>query len=186
MRINTNQSETKFSVRINPASDCSKPNFQAELIRIIPTWIHSNWFRLKIQFGSIRAWIDSDFCLGLNRIRLVRFLTVFHQTRYKTFFGMIRIGSDIDIGMNWNGSDWLEMNSYPILSSGYSDCNYSRHMVWFIHDLNLKICLYEIKFNWFVLKIFNIVWKDSPSRERGRYSLEYLWFPQCLQNHLYP
>ena len=27
---------------------------------------------------------------------------------------MIRIGSDTDIGMNRNSSDWLEMNSYPI------------------------------------------------------------------------
>ena len=31
---------------------------------------------------------------------------------------MIRIGSDTDIGMNWNSSDWLVMNSYPILSPG--------------------------------------------------------------------
>ena len=29
---------------------------------------------------------------------------------------MIRIGSDTDIGMNRNSSDWLGMNSYPILS----------------------------------------------------------------------
>ena len=31
---------------------------------------------------------------------------------------MICIGSDTDIGMNRNSSDWLGMNSYPILSSG--------------------------------------------------------------------
>ena len=29
-----------------------------------------------------------------------------------------RIGSDTDIGMNGNSSDWLVMNSYPILSLG--------------------------------------------------------------------
>ena len=29
---------------------------------------------------------------------------------------MIRIGSDTDIGVNRNSSDWLGMNSYPILS----------------------------------------------------------------------
>ena len=29
---------------------------------------------------------------------------------------MIRIGSNTDIGMNWNSSDCLGMNSYPILS----------------------------------------------------------------------
>ena len=31
---------------------------------------------------------------------------------------MIRIGSDTDIGMNLNSSDWLGMNFYPILSPG--------------------------------------------------------------------
>ena len=31
---------------------------------------------------------------------------------------MIRIGSDTDIGINRNSSDWLGMNSYPILSPG--------------------------------------------------------------------
>ena len=31
---------------------------------------------------------------------------------------MIRIGSDTDIEMNRNSSDWLGMNSYPILSPG--------------------------------------------------------------------
>ena len=34
---------------------------------------------------------------------------------------MIRIGSDADIGMNRNSSDWLGMNSYLILSPGYAD-----------------------------------------------------------------
>ena len=49
-------------------------------------------------------------------------MTVFHQTRYKKFsdwFGMIRIGSDTDIGMNRNSSDWLGMNLNPILSPEY-------------------------------------------------------------------
>ena len=31
---------------------------------------------------------------------------------------MIRIDSDTDIGMNRNSSDWLEINSYSILSPG--------------------------------------------------------------------
>ena len=31
---------------------------------------------------------------------------------------MIRIGSDTDIGMNRNSTDWFGMNSYPILSAG--------------------------------------------------------------------
>ena len=33
---------------------------------------------------------------------------------------MIRIGSDTDIEMNRNSSDWLGMNSYPILSPGWT------------------------------------------------------------------
>ena len=36
-------------------------------------------------------------------------------------FRMIRIGSDTDIGINWNSSDCLGMNSYPILSPGKPD-----------------------------------------------------------------
>ena len=35
---------------------------------------------------------------------------------------MIRIGSDTDIEMNWNSSDWLGMNSYPILLLGILYC----------------------------------------------------------------
>ena len=34
---------------------------------------------------------------------------------------MIRIGSDIDNGMNRNSSDWHRMNSYPIFSPGSFD-----------------------------------------------------------------
>ena len=47
-------------------------------------------------------------------------------------FGMIRIGSNTDIGMNRNSSNWPGMNSYPILFPGipYYYCNkfqYSKH-----------------------------------------------------------
>ena len=34
------------------------------------------------------------------------------------FFGLIRIGSDTDIGMIRNSSDWLGMNFYLKLSPG--------------------------------------------------------------------
>ena len=63
--------------------------------------------------------INSDCCLGLNRIRSDRFLPFFIKRvnkRLSDWFGMIRIGSDTDIGMNRNISDWFGMNSYPILS----------------------------------------------------------------------
>ena len=35
------------------------------------------------------------------------------------WFGMIHIGSDTDIRMNWNSSDCLGMNFNPILSLGF-------------------------------------------------------------------
>ena len=37
IRMNPNQSGTKFLISINTSSDWSKPNFQSESIRIIPT-----------------------------------------------------------------------------------------------------------------------------------------------------
>ena len=85
--------------------------------------IYSDWLRLIWTENLV-----SDWCLGINRIMSDRFLTIFHQTRYKKFFGlvrndsnwfgMIRIGSDTDIGMNRNNSDWLGINFNPILSPG--------------------------------------------------------------------
>ena len=114
IRMNLNHSETKFSIRINPTSSLSKPNFQSEAIGMnrIESLV-SDWF------GFIR--IHSDCCLGLNRIRSNRFLPFFIKRDKKCFsdwFGMIRIGSDTDIRMNRNSSDWLGINSYPILSPG--------------------------------------------------------------------
>ena len=118
-----------------------KPSFYSESTRarIDPNRIfnqnQSEWIRaqndsdlfwLKIWFGSIRTRVDSgwklifrlvrihsDSCLGLNRIRSDRFFY-----RFSVWFGMIRIGLDKDIGMNRTSSDWLGMNSYPILSLG--------------------------------------------------------------------
>ena len=62
-----------------------------------------------------------DSCLGINWIRSDRFLPFLIKRvtkRFLDWFEMIRIGSDTDIGMNRNSSDWLGMNSYPILSPG--------------------------------------------------------------------
>ena len=111
--LNPNQSEVwliqnEFSIRIN------SNHFNHGFIRIDYDW--------KFGFGSFRPWIDSDWkschglvrihsdsCLGLNRIRSDRFFTIFKQTSYKTFFGLIR-----------NDSHWLgyryrnESESIPI------------------------------------------------------------------------
>ena len=54
-------------------------------------WIDLNW---KLGFGLVR--IHSDWFLEINRINPDCFLIVFHQTRYKTFFGLVR-----------NDSHWL-------------------------------------------------------------------------------
>ena len=107
IRANANHSET---IRINPSLDWSKSNFQSELIRMNPRleWfglimtensagsirerIDSDW---KLGFGLVR--IHSDWCLGINRIKSDWFLTVLHQTRYKTFFELVR-----------NDSHWFE------------------------------------------------------------------------------
>ena len=74
--MNPNQSETKFSIRINPSY------------------------------------------LKLNRIDFLPFFVKRDTKSFSDCFGMIHIGSDTDIGMNWNSSGCLGMNSYPILSPG--------------------------------------------------------------------
>ena len=66
-------------------------------------WIHYDWFWLIIRSGSIRDRIVSDWSglktwfrihldwpLGINRIKWDWFLTVFYQTWYKTFLGLVR------------------------------------------------------------------------------------------------
>ena len=115
-------------IRTNP-----KLSFQFESVqaRIKPNRIHSDWFWLKIRFWSIRArienlisnWFGFIRIVASDQIRLGRiiFLPFFIKRdtkRFSDWFGMIRIGSDTDIGMNRNSSDWLGINSYPILSPG--------------------------------------------------------------------
>ena len=97
-----------------------------------------DWFWLEIWFGSIRARIirienlisDSFRLLPRimhNRIMSDRFFSAFHQTRYKTFFGLVR-----------DDSHWFGMNSYPINSPGYS---------YFLPMLSLIfLCIHQLKF----------------------------------------
>ena len=100
--ISRHQSEW---IRTNP-----KPNFQSRSIRInSSSKIDSDWKfgsdqsrsgliciekLVSDSFGFIR--IHSDWCLGINWIKSDLFLTVFNQTRFKTFFGLVR-----------NDSHWL-------------------------------------------------------------------------------
>ena len=95
--MNPCQSETKFSIRLNRSS---------------------NSFRLKACFGFIR--IVASNVLVLGRIDFLPFFIKRDTKSFLDWFGMICIGSDTDIGMNRNSSDWFRMNSYPILSPGKS------------------------------------------------------------------
>ena len=135
----SNQSETKFSIHINAISDWSKPNFQSESIRIIPTmdsfgliliensvWINprSDWFGLiwienlvSNWFGFIR--IDVSELIRLSRIDFWPFFIKQDRKSFSDWFEMIRIGSDTDIGINRNSSDWLGMNFIPKHSPEY-------------------------------------------------------------------
>ena len=104
------------------------------LIKWIQDRNDSDWIWLKIRFGSISSCIDrienlvSDWfgfsridvleLIGLSRIDFWPFFIKRDSKRFSDWFGMIRNGSDTDIRMNWNNSDWLGMNFNPILSPG--------------------------------------------------------------------
>ena len=61
--------------------------------------------RRQSGFGLVQ--IHSDCCLGLGQIHFLPFFIKRNTKRFSEWFGMIRIGSDTDIGMNRNSSDWL-------------------------------------------------------------------------------
>ena len=127
-----------FQIQINPSSDWSKPNFQSELIRMNP---RSEWFGLilienSVLINSSSDWfgliwienlvsdsfrfirIDVSELIGSSRIDFWPFFIKRDTKRFSDWFGMIHIGSNTDIGMNRNSSDWLGMNFNPILSPG--------------------------------------------------------------------
>ena len=95
---------------------------------------------MKIRFGSIWAQIDSDWIgfirivasdsFGLDQIDFLPFFIKRVIKRFSDWFRIIRIGSDTDIGMNRNSSDWLRMNSYPILSPGQLQKNFRIGSEW--------------------------------------------------------
>ena len=51
----------------------------------------------------------------------------------------IRIGSDSDIGLNRNSSDWLGMNSYPILSPGQIFLGWKKNKTDFVCEICGKL-----------------------------------------------
>ena len=111
IRMNPNQSETKFSIQIN--SKQSELGFDPDPIfnQNQSKWIQgrddSDWLWLKIRFGSIQDRIDLVWKLGFRLVRIKSdwFFTVFHQTRYKTFFGLVRNYSHWLGYRYWNESE---------------------------------------------------------------------------------
>ena len=105
--FNPDQSDLGF-VRID--SDWKFGLDQSELGLIRIANLVSDWFRF------IR--IDVSELVGLSRMDFWSFFIKLYTKRFSDWFVIIRIGSDTDIGMNRNSSDWLGMNSNPILSRG--------------------------------------------------------------------
>ena len=104
IRINPNQSETKTLIKINRNQSDLKL-IQTEFpIRMNQ---RSEWFVLILIENSV--WINprSDW-----------FELIWIEHLVSDWFGMIRIRSDTDIGINRNSSDWLGMNFNLILSPG--------------------------------------------------------------------
>ena len=107
---------------------------QSELGLIRVENLVSNWF-LFIRI------VASDWS-GLGRIDFLPFFIKRVTKRFPDWFGMIRIGSDMDIGMNRNSSDWLGMNSYPTRTN--SDWEFSLDQ----SELGL-ISVENLASNWF-------------------------------------
>ena len=102
----------KKSIRLNP-----KHQSRSTLARI---YLNRNVNQNQSEWTQ--GWNDSDWKRGSNlfglipRIKSDWLLPIFHQTRHKTFFGLVR-NDLLSLGYRfWNSSDWLEMNSYPKLS----------------------------------------------------------------------
>ena len=90
---------------------------QVWIIRVDSDWEFSlNHCNLEfMRISRLRMnWIKFWFGLKISDW----FLIDLYQTRLKNFFGLARMRSDTDFGMNWNESDWFEMNFNPKLLPG--------------------------------------------------------------------
>ena len=116
IRIIPNQSEKRFvsrlmknvqkSIRLNPKNSETS-------IRMNPSEYELGLIQTKF---SIRIWSDVSELIGLSRMEFWLFFIKRDTKRFSDWFGMIRIGSDTDIGMNRNSSDRLGNNFNPIFS----------------------------------------------------------------------
>ena len=124
IRMNANQSETKFSIQINP-NQSGLWLVQSESFR---PWIISDWFWLKIRIEPIRARIDSDWkvgfgsvriysdcCLGLNRIDFWPFFIKRDTKSFTDSYGMIalaRMQISEWIGIVLIDSEWISIQYF--------------------------------------------------------------------------
>ena len=119
-------------IRINPNQVFNPKRSELGLIRINPNHSNLGFFRInsdwifdldQYDLGSLRienlVWIYSDW-IGFSQIDFWPFFIKWDTKRFSDWFGMIRIGSDTEIELNRNNSDWLGINSYPKLSTGIS------------------------------------------------------------------
>ena len=86
---------------------------------------NSDWFRLFQIENLVR--IHSDWCLGFNQIRSNWFLAVFHQTRYKTFFGLAR-------------NDWIVRKQIPEWLGKALICS-EWNSIWYFRQGILHFCV---------------------------------------------
>ena len=92
-------------------------NYSESFRYLYPSQCESIWTNPNADsFGLIL--IHSDRSLGLSRINFHALFNKRDSKFVSDWLGLIRIGSDIDIGMILNSSDWLGMNSYPKFSPG--------------------------------------------------------------------
>ena len=89
IRMNPNQSETKFSIQNNP-NQSGLELIQTEFSIRMNQRNVSDWFRF------IR--IDVSELIALSRIDFGPYFIKRDAKRFSGWFGMIRIGSDTDIG----------------------------------------------------------------------------------------
>ena len=96
IRANANHSE--------PIRKTFRISFDGRRSKINPS---SDWFGLIWIKNLVSKWIefiriDVSELIGLSRIDFWPFFVKWRTKRFLDWFGMIRIGSDTDIGMNFN------------------------------------------------------------------------------------
>ena len=92
-------------------------------------YLHLIIIELKISHVEIEVFISCKESSNFYNSQFIRIKDTnwiglifkrFEQTRLKTFFELICIGSDAELKIIRNSSDWFWLNSYPELSLAYT------------------------------------------------------------------